>query len=74
MEKTGHYDKDGKWVDETPQAKIRNRLTPFWTLSTIAATKDLTDPEIAELVTELAKQCEGLKKEIIALLEESERK
>ncbi len=31
-ESTGHKE-DGVWVDETTQAKLRNKLSPFWTLS-----------------------------------------
>ena len=31
-ESTGHKDLEGNWVNETPQAKLRNQLGPFWTL------------------------------------------
>ena len=34
-EVTGSRDVNGNWVNETPQAKLRNQLGPFWTLSSI---------------------------------------
>jgi hypothetical protein len=32
-ENTGHRE-NGEWINETPQAKLRNQLGPFWTLVT----------------------------------------
>jgi hypothetical protein len=46
-EKSGHRDINGNWVDETPQAKLRNKLRPFWTLS-CEESKDLILKLIAE--------------------------
>jgi hypothetical protein len=74
MRETGHRDKDGNWVPETPQAKIRNRLTPFWTLTSILSENEWKDnPEIMEMVTGLAKQCEELKPIILDLLIQTEK-
>jgi len=32
---SGKRDMNGEWIPETPQAKLRNRLSLFWTLSEI---------------------------------------
>lgn len=55
-EKSGHRDINGNWVDETPQAKLRNKLTPFWTLSSIIAEEgyDKTNPDIIDMITRLS--------------------
>lgn len=73
-EKTGHWE-DGKWVDETPQAKLKNQLGPFWTLSEII----INHPEFLqtdkglELIKDLAKQCEDVKETIKNLIKETEK-
>jgi hypothetical protein len=43
MEDSGMRDKDGTWIPETPQAKLRNKLSPFWTLSEILSNDDHFD-------------------------------
>jgi hypothetical protein len=73
-ERTGSWE-NGKWVDETPQAKLRNQLGPFWTLSEIIS----DHPEILQtedglkIATELAKQCENAKETIKNLIKETEK-
>ena len=73
-EKTGHIDINGNWVDETPQAKIRNKLTPFWTLSSIISEEkyDKNKPEIVNIIERLSNTCESLKDEILQLIAETE--
>jgi hypothetical protein len=41
MKSTGHKDIDGNWVEENPQAKLRNQLGPFWTLIDILSSDRL---------------------------------
>lgn len=74
-EKSGHRDINGNWVDETPQAKLRNKLTPFWTLSSIISEEkyDKSNPDIVEMIDRLAKTCESLKDEIMFLINETEK-
>lgn len=74
-DKTGHRDINGNWVDETPQAKLRNKLTPFWTLTSILSEEryDKNNPEIMGMVDNLVKRCEDLKKEIMDLINQTEK-
>jgi hypothetical protein len=74
-EKTGHRDINGVWVDETPQAKLRNKLTPFWTLSSIISDEkfDKTNDDVVDIINRLANTCETLKDEIMSLIAETER-
>ena len=74
-EKSGHRDHTGKWIDEPNVEKVRNRLTSFWTLSTMLADKDmrqrfLTDPSIQKLFFQVADTCEENKPKIQNLLGE----
>lgn len=73
-EKSGHRDLDGKWIDETPAAKLRNKLTSFWTLSTMLSDVDMrerlfTDEKIKQMVFDVAKTCEENKDQIIKLID-----
>lgn len=74
-EKSGHRDINGNWIDETPQAKLRNKLTPFWTLSSILSEEryDKSNPDIIDMIDRLSKTCEGLKDDIIKLITETEK-
>ena len=74
-EKSGHRDINGNWVDETPQAKLRNKLTPFWTLSSIIAEEgyDKTNPDIIDMITRLSKACEESKDLILKLISDTEK-
>lgn len=73
-EKSGHRDINGNWVDETPQAKLRNQLTPFWTLSSIISEEryDKSNPDIIDIIERLSKTCEESKDIIMKLIEETE--
>ena len=74
-EKSGHRDINGNWIDETPQAKLRNKLTPFWTLSSILSEEryDKSNPDIIDMIDRLSKNCEGFKDDIIKLIEETDK-
>jgi hypothetical protein len=74
--KTGSKDINGNWVDETTQAKLRNMLGPFWTLSEIINDNPeiLTDKEGLELIKQLAKTCEDHKDIISNLINETCKK
>lgn len=71
---TGSRDINGNWVNETPQAKLRNQLGPFWTLSEIINDHPefLQTTEGLELVKKLAKQCEDAKDIIKKLISDTE--
>ena len=71
---SGHKDMDGNWVEETPQAKLRNKLTPFWTLSEIISTEryDKSNDELIKLILEIARRCESSKDEIMNLIAQTE--
>ena len=73
--KTGHRGINGEWIEETPQAKLRNKLTPFWTLSEIISTEryDKSNDELINLILEIAKRCEESKEEIMNLIAETEK-
>ena len=74
-EKSGHRDIDGNWIDETPAAKLRNSLSPFWTLSTIISDEEMREKllktdEGQKLLIDIAQRCEQLKGKILSLIEE----
>jgi len=73
--KTGHRDINGNWVEETPQAKLRNKLTPFWTLSSILSEEryDKSNTELIDIINRLANQCEESKDLIMQLIAETEK-
>ena len=74
-EETGHFDSNNNWIKESVQAKLRNRLTPFWTLSSIISDdrRDiLSNEELKEFLIQLSDRCESLKVEITELINESE--
>lgn len=74
-QKSGHRDVDGNWIDETPAAKLRNKLSPFWTLSTMLTDEVMVEKffgteEGKKLLQDIAKTCEDNKKLIIDLIDE----
>lgn len=74
---SGHRDVDGNWVDETPQAKLRNSLGPFWTLSEIISGERLEmlkDKDMLDMLIRIAKQCEENKDSILELIRQTEIK
>lgn len=73
---SGSRDVNGNWVDETIQAKLRNKLGPFWTLSTILSeNSDILNTEKGlNIVKDLAKTCEENKQIIIDLIDKTENK
>ena len=74
-EKTGNLDADGIWVDETTSAKLRNALSPFWTLSTILSNletreKLLKTDDGKKLILDITQKCEESKNKILSLIDE----
>lgn len=72
-EKSGHRDVNGNWIDEALAARLRNKLSVFWTLSTMLADEDMSerlfsDPKIQQMVIEVAKTCENNKEKILDLI------
>ena len=62
-EDSGHRDSDGNWITEPWIEKVRNRLTGFWTLSTLLMDVDIrerlfTDPKIQKMMFDIAELCE----------------
>lgn len=78
-EPSGHRDVQGNWVDETPTAKLRNSLQPFWTLSTLLLDDEFRSKlfentkEEPKIILEIAQKCEKSKERIIQLLNELEK-
>ena len=76
-ESTGHKDVDGNWIEETPQAKLRNQLGPFWTLTDVLKS-DRIDKVLEldggkELIERLIEQCNENKQIILDLIKETEK-
>ncbi len=76
-ESTGHRDQEGNWISETPQAKLRNQLGPFWTLIDILSEdrleKLLNDPKGLEIIKDCLKQCKESQQRILDLIKETEK-
>jgi hypothetical protein len=76
MKSTGHKDIDGNWVEENPQAKLRNQLGPFWTLIDILSS-DRLDKNLLngddDLVIRLVNQCNENRRTIIELIKQTEK-
>jgi hypothetical protein len=76
-ESTGHKDVDGNWVNETPQAKLRNKLSPFWTLVDLMSDerleKVLNHPDGLEMIKDCLEQCKSSRNEILDLIKETEK-
>jgi hypothetical protein len=77
MEESGTRDMDGSWVPETPQAKLRNRLSPFWTLTEILSNDEMYQKIISsdkgkDIIKSLIERCEENKSVILDLIKETE--
>jgi hypothetical protein len=74
-ESTGHKDLEGNWVNETPQAKLRNQLGPFWTLIDLLSEdrldKVLKHPSGLEMIQNCLKQCKDNQQKILDLIKET---
>jgi len=70
-------DKEGNWIPETPQAKIRNKLSPFWVLTDILINEDieklLQSEKGKELIKSLVERCGENKSSILELINETEK-
>jgi len=77
MEQTGTRGVNGEWIPETPQSKLRNKLTPFWVLTQVLSTKSvdevLESDDIKGLINDLVDQCEKNKSTILNLIKETEQ-
>jgi hypothetical protein len=78
IEDTGSRDTDGNWIPETTQAKLRNKLSPFWTLSDILANEDVTSKLISseagiKMINELANKCNQNKSDILDLIQKTDK-
>jgi len=76
---SGTRDLDGSWIPETPQAKIRNRLSPFWVLSEMVSNEEflkklLETDKGREHIKSLADRCEHNKTVILSLINDTENK
>jgi hypothetical protein len=75
-ENTGHRE-NGEWVNETPQAKLRNQLGPFWTLVSILSEerldKLLNHPDGLEMIQKCLEQCKDSQQTILDLIKETEK-
>lgn len=71
---SGHKGVDGEWIEETFAAKLRNRLTSFWTLSSMLSDvemreKFMKDPTLQSMVFDVAESCEKNKDIILNLID-----
>lgn len=77
-ESTGHRDTEGNWINETPQAKLRNQLGPFWTLVDILSEerleKILNHPDGLEMIQQCLQQCKNNRQNILDSIKETENK
>ena len=77
MQESGTRDIDGNWVPETPQAKLRNKLSPFWTLTDILSNDEMYEKLLStdsgrDLIKSLIDNCQENKKVILNLIKETE--
>jgi hypothetical protein len=75
---SGTRDKEGNWIPETPQAKIRNKLCPFWTLTDILSNNEMIEKLLEsekgrELIKSLVERCQENKSTILELINETEK-
>jgi hypothetical protein len=78
MEDSGTRDIDGTWIPETPQAKLRNRLSPFWNLSEILSNDDMLSKMLStekgrEIIKSLSDRCNENKSVILDLIKQTEK-
>jgi hypothetical protein len=77
MEESGTRDMDGNWTPETPQAKLRNKLTPFWTLTQMLSNDEMYQKMISsdkgkDIIKSLVERCEENKSVILDLINQTE--
>lgn len=77
IEDSGTRDQDGNWISETPQAKLRNRLSPFWTLSEIFSNDDMMSKMLStekgrEIIKNIVDRCNENKSVILDLIKQTE--
>jgi hypothetical protein len=77
MEDSGTRDLDGNWIPETPQAKLRNRLSPFWVLTDILGDSDMLQKLLSsdkgkDMINNLIKRCQENKSIILELIKDTE--
>lgn len=70
-------DINDNWVPETPQAKLRNKLSPFWTLTDILSNEDKFQKILATdggipLLHSLIQTCQDNKAIILELIKQTE--
>ena len=70
---SGHKDSEGIWIPESNSAKLRNKLSPFWTLSQILLDGDFIIENNIEFIKEMATRCEKVKPIIIEIIEDIEK-
>ena len=63
--------------DETPQAKLRNHLSPFWNLIAILSEKDiveiLSQPALKKIIDDSIEICRKNQQDILNLIQETEK-
>lgn len=76
-ENAGHKDVNGNWVEESPQAKLRNQLGPFWTLVDLMSEdrleKILNHPDGMEMIRECLEKCKLNRSTILDLIKQTEK-
>jgi len=76
MSDSGHRDLDGNWVPETTQAKLRNKLSPFWNLVDMLSNDDILDRLLAsdkgrELIKKSVQTCRDNQSIVLELIDET---
>jgi len=76
---TESIDEENDFSVESAQAKLRNKLGPFWTLSELISNEErfeklLSTEKGRELIIKCAKQCELNKERVLELIEITENK
>ncbi len=72
---SGTKDENGNWIPETPQAKLRNKLSPFWVLTDMLSLTDddkLKSKKSKDLLKSLVETCQENKASILELINETE--
>ena len=76
-EDSGTKDLNGNWIPETPQAKLRNILSPFWILSDVLSddnilSKMLSTENGRDIIKNLVDKCNENKTVILDLIHQTE--
>ncbi len=77
MEDSGTRDINGNWIPETPQAKLRNKLSPFWNLTDVLSNEDMMQKVFSsekgrKLIQSLVQTCQDNKHIILELIKQTE--